>query len=104
MKIFGILCIQAITAQETEVDECMKEENKDLSSNYCRTRGKTLDNDKVSNFIEIEVIRIPSFTMTRSTDTENKKSSSTFSDSATIKSRRGDKNVGKAKRVDTHYF
>ena len=46
MKIFGFLCIQAITAQD-EVDECLKEENKDLSSNYCRTRGKTLDNDKV---------------------------------------------------------
>ena len=46
MKIFDFLCIQAITAQET-VDECLKPENKDLSNNYCRTRGKTVDNDKV---------------------------------------------------------
>ena len=102
MKIFGFLCIQAITAQD-EVDECLKEENKDLSSNYCRTRGKTLDNDKVTNFVEIPK-KVFSFTMMRSTDTESKKPSLTFSDSATTQSRRGDKNVGKAKRADIHNF
>ncbi|CAG5077309.1 Oidioi.mRNA.OKI2018_I69.PAR.g8679.t1.cds [Oikopleura dioica] len=41
MKIFGFFCVQAIAAEET----C----NEGLSSNYCRTRGKTLDNDKLYN-------------------------------------------------------
>ena len=44
MKLFGVLCVQGIRAQET-TDQC---EETDLSANYCRTRGKTLDNDKVN--------------------------------------------------------
>merc|ERR550534_1211798 len=43
MKIFAFLCVQAITAQ----DECVKPENEGLSNNYCRTRGKTVDNEKL---------------------------------------------------------